>query len=455
MPGISCSFSLSMLIAPAAIFLHTAAARSVPIWHVGTYKGPVVPRGEVQLRSASAPLDRPLLAIQIGGIVGGYVIFVALVLSLLLFVGRRLRRAAQTSNYTLEMQMLKPPAKPSVSTDPSPATPVSKDLPSPGKKSGFSMSWSSLSKANRSHASPNNSVSAFDESVVAADRKKMQDEMEKLYAAVMEYEEQKASGMYDAQAGDPSSPSKSPLNNVPPEFQNLRYQNPPRSQGDVSLQQQEPVSRQGTSSRSSSRLSKISNLSIFNPGSRSSSSTSNKLRSPRISIRKLPISPPIRSPDMANAASYGEDQPLTPRHYNPGPPPPAPNAEATAKMPMSATVPRQTETTHTRAPPPAPLKLGSASNGSSSLPFRQAFGPLQSAPATKTTILERPENPDYGLRTGVPTPYSPYMPFTPVTPITPSRMVTKQERKRKEKENGLRVLVEDDMVKSDEEIWGI
>ncbi|KAL2003178.1 hypothetical protein VTN02DRAFT_4791 [Thermoascus thermophilus] len=445
MPGTSCSISFSMLIALAALFLGTAAARSVPFW---PYKGPVVPRGELQPRPASDQIDRPLLSIQIGGIVGGYVIFVALVLGLLLFVGRRLRRVAQTSNYTLEMQMMTPLGKKSISTDPSPVTPVSKDLPSPGKTSGFSMSWSSLSKAHRSHASTNDSVAAIDESVVTSDRRRAQDEMEKLYAAVMEYDEQRAAGVYDAKNDEFSSPLKSPRDG-PPEFGHLRCQNPPNAPEDLSHQQQEPVSRPAASSRSSSRLSRISNLSIFSPGFRSSSSMSSRLRSPRISIRKLPISPPIGSPDMANAASYGEeDQPLTPRHYNPGPPPPAPHAQS------ATATPRPAEARQTRAPAPAPLKIGNATNGSSTLPFRQVFSPPQSAPATKITILERPERPQYGPRTGMPTPYSPYMPFTPVTPITPSRMVTKQERKRKNKENGLRVLAEDDMVKSDEEMWG-
>jgi len=54
----------------------------------------------------------------------------------------------------------------------------------------------------------------------------------------------------------------------------------------------------------------------------------------------------------------------------------------------------------------------------------------------------------------MPTPYSPYMPFTPVTPLTPSRIVTKRERKREGKENGLHVLNEDDMVKDDGDMWG-
>jgi hypothetical protein len=38
--------------------------------------------------------------------------------------------------------------------------------------------------------------------------------------------------------------------------------------------------------------------------------------------------------------------------------------------------------------------------------------------------------------------------------MTPSRMVTKREKRRQDKSNGLRVLQEDDMVKTDEDIWG-
>lgn len=59
-----------------------------------------------------------------------------------------------------------------------------------------------------------------------------------------------------------------------------------------------------------------------------------------------------------------------------------------------------------------------------------------------------------GPRTGVPTPYSPYMPFTPVTPLTPSSMITKRQRRRAEKESGLKVLNEDDMVRDDGDMWG-
>ena len=74
----------------------------------------------------------------------------------------------------------------------------------------------------------------------------------------------------------------------------------------------------------------------------------------------------------------------------------------------------------------------------------------------KATVLER-TLPDHlrGPRTGVPaTPYSPYMPFTPLTPMTPRRLITKQERKRMEKEAGRRVATVEDAVEEEGEMWG-
>jgi hypothetical protein len=197
----------------------------------------------------------------------------------------------------------------------------------------------------------------------------------------------------------------------------------------------------------SSRLSKISSLSLFNSNSRPQSKAG-KLRSPRLPLRNLSMSSPVVSPDLTAPNSYGEDQvPLTPRLYNPAPPPAPPITISQASSQVSLGKPPG------RAPAPAPLSLSTASHGSSSLPFRDAF-PLQSAPPTKTTVIERPLKPLNGPRTGLPTPYSPYMPFTPVTPLTPSRIVTKRQRKRETKENGLRALNEDDIVKDDGDMWG-
>lgn len=384
--------------------------------------------------STEPPVDQSLLAIQIGGIVGAYVIFVAILLILLLFVGRRLRRAVQASNYTLQVEMMKP-TKQAVSMDPSPITPISAHLPSPTGHNGFSRSLGSLANGPRPHVSGNGSAATIDESVVAMDRRRAQEEMEMLYAAVMEHEAQRAAGIdtskQEWEVQSPDSAHTNPFtdrSSRTSERPSISQMNPPMSP-------------------KSSRLSKISSLSLFNSSSRPQSKAG-KLRSPRLPLRNLSISSPVGSPDLTAPTSYGEDQvPLTPRLYNPAPPPAPPITISQASSQVSLGKPPG------RAPAPAPLSLSKAAHGSSSLPFRDAF-PLQSAPPTKTTVLERPLKPQNGPRTGLPTPYSPYMPFTPVTPLTPSRMVTKRQRKRETKENGLRVLNEDDVVKDDGDIWG-
>jgi hypothetical protein len=409
------------------------------------------------LRRAFSPDESNQLPVQVAGIVASYIIFDALVVFLLLFVGRRLRRAVQTSNCSLDVVMLQPINKFGESTDPSPISGVTGDtsFPSPDKPRGWNMSWSSVSKSHghKGHTSMNSSssIATVDESVVSADRRRAQEEMEILYAAVMEHDAKKASAKSSPVIDEKEAMSPMAMSPVePPPIQSPQLFPPPQ------YQYQAPLSpRQGSTatnkSRTSQRLSKISNLSIFNP-SRLSSASANKLKSPH-SVRELPISPPVKSPEAVRTATFQDSQPLSPRIYNPGPPPTAPlpgssnnNLRGFALQPISPPSSR----THPHAP--APLSINP--NSASALPFRQQFNPPLSAPPTKTTILERPAYVPGGPRTGMPTPYSPYMPFTPVTPLTPSRLVTKREKRRQQKNNGLRVLHEDDMVKNDDDMWG-
>ena len=411
---------------------YTSVAGQVPIEHLNSRDTGI----------STPVLDESLLAIQVGGIIGAYMIFVAILLSLLLFVGRRLRRTVQISNYSLQVEMMRP-AKPPISLDPSPVTPSSTTFTTNNNRS-----WTSFGRGPRSHISHNGSVATIDETVVASDRRRAQDDLEKLYAAVMEHDERKAAeveGRQDSQTESPDSVQTNPFTDPSSSISEGPL---PQMQPPMSPRMHPPMSPEMKAPMSprSSRLSKISPMSLFNSNSRTSTSSS-KLRSP-ISLRKLSISSPLGSRDATVTHSYGEDQPpLTPRMYNPGPPPTAP---------LSRPSPVKTPGTG-RAPAPAPLSLSTTNhnspvNGSSSLPFRDAY-PLQSAPATKTTILERPTHLKPGIRTGVPTPYSPYMPFTPVTPLTPSRVVTRRQRKKEMKENGLRVLTEDDLVKNAEDMW--
>lgn len=413
--------------------------------------------------TTTVTVDQSLLAIQIGGIVGAYVISVAILLSLLLVVGRRLRSTVQTSNYSLQVEMMKP-AKNPVSMDPSSVTPSDATFPASTAPNGYNPSWASSGRGPRSHISGNGSVATIDETVVATDRQRAQNDLEKLYAAVMEHDErreQRAAGVNTNQDRESQTHSQSPDSVYTNPFTDRSSR---ASEGTLAVSQTNIKPPMPMSPPANKRLSKISSLSLFNTNSRACTGQAhnqNHAKTPRtpISLRKLSISSPVGSPDVTATGSYGKDQqPLTPRFYNPGPPPKAPVTAGAIPSALSTSPAKMPGTG--RAPAPAPLSLSPATshgptrNGNaSSLPFRDAFPP-QSAPATKTTIIERPAQPRGGPRTGVPTPYSPYMPFTPVTPLTPSRMVTRRQRKREIRENGLRVLDENDLVRGDEDVWG-
>ncbi|KAK2756210.1 hypothetical protein FQN54_005618 [Arachnomyces sp. PD_36] len=436
---------------------------STSIWQFDIFTDPAPAPEDGPPLSASALRDKSLLPAEIGGIVGSYVVFVAFSLCALFFIGRRLRRAAQTSNRSLDVEMVRPSKPPTLNTA-SPVSPVdrwvsptsttdSRIWPSPVREKSHwnTMSWSNVSRGHRSQPSQDGSVATFDENVVQSDRKKAQDEMERLYAAVMDHDEQKERM---------SNASKSPISPTegPPEFRHLRSPGLAQHQyHQINQQQQQPYTVQeepGTnlppsSPRMGKRLSRLSGLSFLSSSSRSTTATSSRHRPSRISVRDLPISPPLGSPDVRRTGVHTEEQqPLSPRIYTPGPPPPNPSQRTRQGSAVSTTSP----TLH----PPARHRPthNTAGSSTSTLPFRSAFSPPQSAPPTKTTILEREEMRN-GPRTGIPqTPYSPYMPFTPITPITPSHFVTRKDRRQREKDSGMRVLHEDDMVMSDEDMWG-
>ncbi|KAL8716894.1 MAG: hypothetical protein Q9225_005805 [Loekoesia sp. 1 TL-2023] len=490
------------------------------IWHVSIFEGPAPSRDDGPPISANSLRDPAYLPAQIGGIFAAYILSVVIIVVALLFLGRRLRRAAQTSPRTLAMEMVNP-VKPNVpkAFDPSPISPspITKNLygtspsstldmksnwPSP-EKNRTSVRWPSV-KGYGQRPSLQSSVVTFDESVIEEDKNKNQHEMERLYAAVMEHDELKSTGSLP--------PKEASQAQHPPELQHLRNNNipvPPTSpplRGDT----KSPARTLTTSPKKSIRPSPI--MTHSRNSSRSSFGSFGKKRG----IRNLPISPPMGSPDLMheNLMHYGETEPLSPRLYEPGPPPPTPpTREAHAQkiqqeqleasrpsprqgsfrealrtprtsIPIFQTVPEKTELTqpptdyptiqqptppkNKRAPAPLSLKTQSSAGSTGTLPLRSAplpFRNLNSSRANadrppsmiKATVLER-KMPDHRLgtpRTGVPaTPYSPYMPFTPLTPMTPSRLVTREERKKKEREEGRRVATIDDKVEEESEIWG-
>ncbi|KAL8703084.1 MAG: hypothetical protein Q9201_003721 [Fulgogasparrea decipioides] len=506
-------------------YVSLATALPKNVWHVSIFEGPAPSRENGPPLSANSLRDPAYLPAQIGAIFAAYILSLLIIGSGLLFVGRRLRRAAQASPRTLAMEMVKP-ARTDVSHafDPSPVSPSSaiknpygpspsstldmrNNWPSP-EKSCNSVRWPSV-KGHGYQPSIQSSVVTFDESVIEEDKAKNQNEMERLYAAVMEHEELKSTGSLP-----PKEPSQS---QHPPELQHLRT-------NALSSRPASPPLRADT--KSPARTLTISPKKSIRPSpimthSRNSSRSSFGSFSKKRGIRNLPISPPMGSPELVpeHVHPYGETEPLSPRFYDPGPPPPTPPAreaqaqrkhqesfegslrsprqtsfrEATrtprTSVPTFQTVPESThehtETTQStdpairrpnlqlpktkRAPAPLHLQTQPSSGSTGTLPLRSAPLPFRNLNATtrnadrppsmiKATVLER-KVPDRHLlgtpRTGVPmTPYSPYMPFTPLTPMTPSRLVTREERKQKEREEGRRVVTVEDRVEEEGEIWG-
>ena len=498
-----------------------AKATSRSIWHVSIFQGPAPPPGEGPPIQTSALRDKSYLPAQIASIIASYVLSLLVIGTAIIFVGRRLRRAAQASPKSLSMEMMKP-VKPDMVTefDPSPISPSNQNSfgaspdstidmkinwPSPGKSLRGSSAWDSIRRGHRKQPSESQaSVVTFDESVIEDDKARNEREMERLYAAVMDQDEKQSSSNVNL-AGQQQS-------RCPPELQHLRDE--AQQSAPPTTDSRSPARTHTRSPGTSSRPTPISIHSCNS--SRSSYGSLGK----KHSLRGLPISPPMGCPGLAPDYNdgYGETEPLSPRIYpDPGPPPPTPDEQKAARFrheqmdntrlsPRDAKFPItslrkggpippspgvQTQTIHevtSRPEPktrsgdrpiipkkkvPAPLALRTqAAAGASAQhhPLRTAPLPLRNAhptnynadrpqpsPAIKATVLER-KAPGHSLRTpmtGVPmTPYSPYMPKTPLTPMTPSRLVTRGERKRREKQEGRRVPTTEDAVEEEPDMWG-
>ena len=518
-----CRFSYSTPLLLFGFFaLKKALAFPNSIWHVSIDEGPAPAPEDGPPLAASAIRDKSFLPVQIGGIVGAYVVFVVVIGIAILLVGRRFRRAAQISPRTLAMEMLKPiRTDASKAFDPSPISPSTNAYgPSPVSTTNTRNAWPSPEKSRSSHvwsaghkqqSSIQSSVVTFDEAVVEDDKARNQREMERLYEAVMEQDEQKSNSALDVTS------SMKPQN--PPELQHLRNaQGPSKPSSPPPRAETTSPSRNLTKSplRSDSRHPKPSPISInrSTTHSQASSRTSFGSFSRKRGIRDLPISPPMGSPDLAPdyETKYGEAQPLSPRFYQPGPPPPPPpkddesirqtrgnnlrklnlqepDSQPSSQVPRtflptihaSSEIDDHTGSQHQdgeenspqrfynktkRTPAPLSIRtqaaLGPTSHNSlhtAPLPFRNLDSYTDRPRSTiKATVLERKApNPNHlrSPQTGVPmTPYSPYMPFTPLTPMTPSRLVTRMERKKREREEGRRVATMEDAVVEESDMWG-
>ncbi|KAI9726307.1 MAG: hypothetical protein M1828_001581 [Chrysothrix sp. TS-e1954] len=129
--------------------------------------------------SAHANRNPADLKWEILGIVGAYVLSCLVIGTLLLTVGRRLRRAAQTSHGSLSMELVKPHST-KLLADKSPSVRA-------GRWGGFA------SKSSSTKASPEvKSHGHFDAQVLEAHKARQDQEMERLYAAVQAAENKQA-----------------------------------------------------------------------------------------------------------------------------------------------------------------------------------------------------------------------------------------------------------------------
>ncbi|KFY24146.1 hypothetical protein V493_05399 [Pseudogymnoascus sp. VKM F-4281 (FW-2241)] len=418
--------------------------------------------------SAGALRDKAFLPAEIGGIVGAYVFVVAVLLLGLFFAGRRLRKAAELARHNdVEMlggHMINPAAY--YPSPISPTTPTSTFRHAP---------WPAVEKIQNPYVFPSQNCSPIspgsnpgvDSRIIEADRELLNRGLEDIYAHVMEQEEAKAAGLNVA-----DMPAPTPLPSVSPQRQ---------------------------STASSKRLEKIkpADLSSTEKTHSRTSSLISSLKSPRRKgIRGMKISSPMATPISTTfPATYASDEePLSPRRYQPPPPPPPPvpegqlpyhyhsrnnsSVQTTDPSPISpARSIAENLASAPMGPPPnnrsvathRPLNLAipgatavnppsASSSATRQLPFR-AFDPPPglSSPSfshsTKTTVLERTTPLSPGIKTpwsAGAAPYSPYQPFTPLVPITP-RLITREDRKAMKKMEPKSPVIE--MVKDKDDLW--
>lgn len=321
---------------------NTKSSRSNPL---GIDWSPAPPPELGPPLSAGASRNKALLPGQIGGIIGAYLFSLCVVGTLIIILGKRLRRQVELEARALEVELVDS-AFAGVYTGSSGPTPISPanlrnfSWPSPDKKTfapainpdlgSFvfpsihgSYTTPYVYPTQRQHSIQQSIYShqshpSIDSKVVEADKEMMNRNLEDLYAHVMEQEEAKAAGV------------------------DVKSMPPPKVPGGVSTgpQQVQPqTSSEKHDKHKPSNINISDNKSTKTP-SRASSIIS-ALTSPRSTAPKSPISPrrkgirglrissPIATPHSTTfSRAASDEEPLTPREYVHRAPPPIPRNQA-------------------------------------------------------------------------------------------------------------------------------
>ena len=155
--------------------------------------------------SAGASRNPALLPVQIGSIVGAYLVSACIVSVALIWLSRKLRRLALQSEKALDIEMVEPRARPYYN-DPSPVSLAGVrnfSWPSPVKNDPNPYVFPTTHGAPR--APPGGGDPFVNKRTVEADREMLQRDLEDIYAHVMEQEEAKAKGINPKEMPPPIS----------------------------------------------------------------------------------------------------------------------------------------------------------------------------------------------------------------------------------------------------------
>ncbi|KAE8840085.1 hypothetical protein HRS9122_06690 [Pyrenophora teres f. teres] len=453
-----------------SLLLVATGASASPYNFLDNYRNPAPSPEDGPPGAYHAIRNKDVLPYEICGIVGGYVLTVLVWGVLLLTVGRRMRRKALDPPMQLELELQGKPIRPTLKT-PSLASP-------PLSARSFFRRFKRNGSSDSTPQSPEvTSPSSFDQKVVDAHRDQNQADMERLYAAVMDFDAQKHASKLSVEQPEPAPvqterrrPSAinvnhtqndnyndspvSPIKAIYPPGYSDRPTTAPLPHDRLRAEQQAPPSPRGI-------LTKRSQTPNPNASSKNA----------RFNLKNLRISGPI-----AKYPGDSDDEartPLSPRFYTPGAPPSPPTQTSSpvspyrdeaidSVHPLPLAAPQRTTNNPSlplaHPPPQSKPRATATAAANHSLPLRSFAEPLAS-PGIQTTVLDRRVD-KLSMntpKTGVPfTPYSPYMPFTPVTPVTP-HLTTRRDRKMEAKLaklEGRRRQAANELVQTPKEIFG-
>lgn len=488
------------------------------IWSVSIDHNPAPDPEDGPPFSAHASRDQALLPAQICGLIGAYVGTLVFTGGLLLTVGRRLRRQAQTVHLSIATEMVKP----ANSFGASPTSPGSqRSWYSPRRLTNKRSTRSSL-KSDGNVGSPGlESNASFDFNVLEADKAARERELEDLYAAALQQEEMGSQSQTNnevetlrvgpgagAEVGASSprknrrpprlltttlktahlripsntdSPmlAKSPVRAIyPPGSPHHGYRSSPVSPINTD-HPRTPLTPVYPPSPAQPAASGALGRHVSGSSLRSHVSGHGESKRFRKTLRNLHISAPIpKSP--AEISDQEARTPLSPRYYpNPGAPPSPPTRSEAPTTPATYRSGSDEEAGHEgidqiRALPMAapqrrgeyqyhgvpPAVSGTSTSTLGTLPFRamsnEQFSQSAQSPGINNTKLTYVER-RRDLFNGPRTGApTPYSPYMPFTPVTPvtPHLTSRAERKQKQKQQVRKAPAEEDRVLEEDEIWG-